>query len=98
MVKGLRQLTGVITVRSGRCVPPALGWLLSMTSPSFKLSPSSSICKQNLSSGFTFMNLFNYYKLISRGEPKLCDKQDSNIPDISLFLALIQDAMAHGDH
>ena len=38
--KDLQILTGVMTVKSGRCVPPALGWLLSMTSPSFKSSPN----------------------------------------------------------
>ena len=38
-------LTGVITVRSGRWLPPAAGWLLKMTSPSCKLSPRYLICK-----------------------------------------------------
>lgn len=38
------MLTGVMTVRSGRWLPPAHGWLLRMTSPSFNLSPNALIC------------------------------------------------------
>lgn len=32
-------LTGVMTVRSGRWLPPALGWLLSSTSPGWRSAP-----------------------------------------------------------
>ena len=39
-------LTGVMTVRSGRWLPPAMGWLLRMTSPSFRSSPRLRICQQ----------------------------------------------------
>ena len=42
--KHLLQLTGVMTVRSGRWLPPAAGWLFRITSPSYKLSPRRSIC------------------------------------------------------
>lgn len=38
--------TGVMTVRSGRWLPPAQGWLLRITSPSFKLFPSDLICTE----------------------------------------------------
>lgn len=37
-------LTGVMTVRSGRWLPPAQGWLLRSTSPSRRSSPSLRIC------------------------------------------------------
>jgi len=33
------QLTGVMTVKSGRWLPPAEGWLLKMTSPSCRVGP-----------------------------------------------------------
>lgn len=33
-------LTGVMTVRSGRWLPPALGWLLSSTSPGWRSAPN----------------------------------------------------------
>lgn len=39
-------LTGVITVRSGRWLPPADGWLLKITSPSLSLFPSDLSCSQ----------------------------------------------------
>lgn len=38
------RLTGVMTVRSGRWLPPAHGWLLRITSPSFNLLPRLLIC------------------------------------------------------
>lgn len=45
--KGERQkLTGVMTVRSGRWLPPAQGWLLRITSPSLSLFPCALICKE----------------------------------------------------
>ena len=37
--KCLLKLTGVITVRSGKWLPPAPGWLHKMTSPSINPSP-----------------------------------------------------------
>lgn len=40
------RLTGVMTVRSGRWLPPAHGWLLRITSPSFNLFPSDLICTE----------------------------------------------------
>ena len=36
-------LTGVITVRSGKWLPPAHGWLLSITSPFLMASPNTLI-------------------------------------------------------
>lgn len=44
--KRLMPLTGVMTVRSGRWLPPAHGWLLRITSPSFSLFPSDLICTE----------------------------------------------------
>lgn len=38
------RLTGVMTVRSGRWLPPAHGWLLRITSPSFNVLPRVLIC------------------------------------------------------
>lgn len=38
--------TGVMTVRSGRWLPPAQGWLLRTTSPSFKLFTNDLICAE----------------------------------------------------
>lgn len=42
----LDRLTGVMTVRSGRWLPPAHGWLLRITSPSFNLFRNDLICKE----------------------------------------------------
>lgn len=42
--RNLDALTGVMTVRSGRWLPPAHGWLLRITSPSFKLFSKDLIC------------------------------------------------------
>ena len=41
--KETKGLTGVMTVRSGRWLPPAMGWLDRMTSPSFRSSPRAPI-------------------------------------------------------
>lgn len=44
--------TGVMTVRSGRWLPPAQGWLLRITSPSFRLFPNDLICgERNILAG-----------------------------------------------
>ena len=42
-VKVVSYLTGVMTVRSGKWLPPHDGWLHKMTSPSLILSPNSFI-------------------------------------------------------
>lgn len=44
--RNLDRLTGVMTVRSGRWLPPAHGWLLRITSPSFNLFPNDLICTE----------------------------------------------------
>ena len=53
--KETKGLTGVMTVKSGRWLPPAMGWLDRMTSPSFRSSPRAPI----YSRGRDIHNKFN---------------------------------------